>query len=172
MTTLGKIIGGGLPVGAFGGKEEIMELFDPTSKKYDIAHAGTFNGNPLTMEAGVAVMSNLNQENFDQMNSLGEKLRYKLKSVFDEINLPVQVTGFGSLFGINFNKNKIVDYRSFIENNSDMTKILFSYLRNNGVLLQLKNAGALNVLMSEKEIDYFVDKTREISTQIKDSINE
>ena len=70
------------------------------------------------------------------------------------------------------NKNKIVDYRSFIENNSDMTKILFSYLRNNGVLLQLKNAGALNILMSEKEIDYFVDKTREISTQIKDSINE
>ena len=172
MTTLGKIIGGGLPVGAFGGKEEIMELFDPTSKKYDIAHAGTFNGNPLTMEAGVAVMSNLNQENFDQMNSLGEKLRYKLKSVFDEINLPVQVTGFGSLFGINFNENKIVDYRSFIENNSDMTKILFSYLRNNGVLLQLKNAGALNVLMSEKEIDYFVDKTREIATQIKDSTNE
>ena len=82
------------------------------------------------------------------------------------------MTGFGSLFGINFNENKIVDYRSFIENNSDMTKILFSYLRNNGVLLQLKNAGALNVLMSEKEIDYFVDKTREIATQIKDSINE
>ena len=53
-----------------------------------------------------------------------------------------------------------------------MNKILFSYLRNNGVLLQLKNAGALNVLMSEKEIDYFVDKTREIATQIKDSINE
>ena len=82
------------------------------------------------------------------------------------------MTGFGSLFGINFNENKIVDYRSFIENNSDMTKILFSYLRNNGVLLQLKNAGALNVLMSEKEIDYFVDKTREIATQIKDSTNE
>ena len=53
-----------------------------------------------------------------------------------------------------------------------MTKILFTYLRNNGVLLQLKNAGALNVLMDDKEIDYFVDKTREISTKIKDSINE
>jgi len=172
MTTLGKIIGGGLPVGAFGGKEEIMELFDPTSDKYDIAHAGTFNGNPLTMEAGVAVMSNLNQEDFDQKNSLGEKLRYKLKSVFDEIDLGVQVTGYGSLFGINFNHQKIVDYRTFIENNSEMTKILFTYLRNNGVLLQLKNAGALNVLMTEKEMDYFVDRTREISTQIKDSLNE
>jgi glutamate-1-semialdehyde 2,1-aminomutase len=172
MTTLGKIIGGGLPVGAFGGKDEIMELFDPTSKKYDIAHAGTFNGNPLTMEAGIAVMTNLIDENFIHMNSLGEKLRDRLKSVFDEIDLPVQVTGYGSLFGINFNKKKIIDYRTFIENNSDMTKILFSYLRNNGVLLQLKNAGALNILMSDREIDYFVDKTREIATQIKESINE
>ncbi len=172
MTTLGKIIGGGLPVGAFGGKDEIMELFDPTSKKYDIAHAGTFNGNPLTMEAGVAVMSNLTDKNFKQMNSLGEKLRDRLKSVFDEIDLPVQVTGYGSLFGINFNQNKIIDYRTFIENNSEMTKILFSYLRNNGVLLQLKNAGALNILMNDKEIDSFVDKTRDISTQIKESINE
>ncbi|MEC7837357.1 MAG: aspartate aminotransferase family protein [Chloroflexota bacterium] len=172
MTTLGKIIGGGLPVGAFGGKEEIMELFDPTSKKYDIAHAGTFNGNPLTMEAGVAVMSNLTDKNFNQMNSLGERLRDRLKSVFDEIDLPVQVTGYGSLFGINFNQNKILDYRTFIENNSEMTKILFSYLRNNGVLLQLKNAGALNILMNDKEIDYFVDKTREIATQIKECINE
>ena len=106
------------------------------------------------------------------MNSLGEKLRQRLRSVFDEINLPVQITGFGSLFGINFNKNKIIDYRTFIENNSQMTKILFSYLRNNEVLLQLKNAGALNVLMGENEIDSFVDTTREIATQIKECINE
>ena len=172
MTTLGKIIGGGLPVGAFGGKDEIMELFDPTSNNYDIAHAGTFNGNPMTMEAGIAVMSNLNQPDFDYMNSLGEKLRQRLRSVFDEINLPVQITGFGSLFGINFNQNKIIDYRTFIENNSQMTKILFSYLRNNEVLLQLKNAGALNVLMGENEIDSFVDTTREIATQIKECVNE
>lgn len=172
MTTLGKIIGGGLPVGAFGGKDDIMELFDPTSNNYDIAHAGTFNGNPMTMEAGIAVMSNLNQPDFDYMNSLGEKLRQRLRSVFDEINLPVQITGFGSLFGINFNKNKIIDYRTFIENNSQMTKILFSYLRNNEVLLQLKNAGALNVLMGENEINSFVDTTRDIATQIKECVNE
>ena len=168
MTTLGKIIGGGLPVGAFGGKEEIMELFDPTSLNYDIAHAGTFNGNPLTMEAGVTVMENLTENNFNKMNELGETLRIKLSSVFNEIDLPVQVTGYGSLFGINFNDNQIRDYRSFIENNSEMTKILFSYLRNKGILLQLKNAGALNILMSEKEIDYLVGSTREISSEIKE----
>ncbi len=172
MTTLGKIIGGGLPVGAFGGKDEIMELFDPTSSNYDIAHAGTFNGNPLTMEAGVTVMENLTSNNFEKMNYLGDSLRSKLSSVFNEINLDVQVTGYGSLFGINFNKNKIKDYRSFLDNNSDMTKILFSYLRNKGILLQLKNAGALNILMTEKEIDYLVDSTREISSEMKDTLDE
>ena len=172
MTTLGKIIGGGLPVGAFGGKDEIMELFDPTSSNYDIAHAGTFNGNPLTMEAGVTVMENLTIDNFEKMNNLGDSLRSKLSSVFNEINLDVQVTGYGSLFGINFNKMKIKDYRSFLNNNSDMTKILFSYLRNKGILLQLKNAGALNILMTEKEIDYLVDSTREISSEMKDTLEE
>ena len=172
MTTLGKIIGGGLPVGAFGGKDEIMELFDPTSSNYDIAHAGTFNGNPLTMEAGVTVMENLTSDNFEKMNNLGDSLRSKLSSVFNEINLGVQVTGYGSLFGINFNGNKIKDYRSFLNNNSDMTKILFSYLRNKGILLQLKNAGALNILMTEKEIDYLVDSTREISSEMKDTLDE
>ena len=106
------------------------------------------------------------------MNNLGDSLRSKLSSVFNEINLDVQVTGYGSLFGINFNENKIKDYRSFLNNNSDMTKILFSYLRNKGILLQLKNAGALNILMTEKEIDYLVDSTREISSEMKDTLDE
>ena len=125
-----------------------------------------------TMEAGVTVMENLTSNNFEKMNHLGDSLRSKLSSVFNEINLDVQVTGYGSLFGINFNKNKIKDYRSFLNNNSDMTKILFSYLRNEGILLQLKNAGALNILMTEKEIDYLVDSTREISSEMKDTLDE
>ena len=124
------------------------------------------------MEAGVTVMENLTSNNFEKMNHLGDSLRSKLSSVFNEINLDVQVTGYGSLFGINFNENKIKDYRSFLNNNSDMTKILFSYLRNKGILLQLKNAGALNILMTEKEIDYLVDSTREISSVMKDTLDE
>ena len=85
-----------------------------------------------------------------------------------------KVEKFDNLLGDDsqYNKNKIIDYRTFIENNSHMTKILFSYLRNNEVLLQLKNAGALNVLMGENEIDSFVDTTRDIATQIKECVNE
>ena len=148
ITTLGKIIGGGLPIGAFGGKEDIMDLFNPSSPNYEIAHAGTFNGNPLTMEAGASVMNALTDEKYSQMNLLGEQLRKQLKSVFDEIDLKVQITGYGSLFGINFNKNPTRDYGSFIKNNNEMTKILFSHMRNNGILLQVKNARALSTLMT------------------------
>ena len=169
ITTLGKIIGGGLPIGAFGGKEEIMDLFNPSSPKYDIAHAGTFNGNPLTMEAGASVMNALTDEKYTQMNLLGEQLRKQLKSVFDEIDLKVQVTGYGSLFGINFNKNTIRDYRSFIKNNTEMTKILFSYMRNNGILLQVKNAGALSTLMTQNQIELLVKNSREIGLKIKEN---
>ena len=170
MTTLGKIIGGGLPVGAFGGKEEIMDLLNPSSDNYKLSHAGTFNGNPLTMEAGAIVMEELTKEKYDQMNNLGNDLRTELNSIFNELELDTQVTGIGSLFGINFNENDIIDYRSFIQNNNLMTKILFLGSINNGILMQTKNAGALNTLSSKNETDKLVESTRTIATEIKSNL--
>ena len=76
MTTFGKIIGGGMPVGAWGGRREIMALFDPTEGA-PLAHAGTFNANPMTMVAGEVVMNHLTPEVYDRMNALGETLRSK-----------------------------------------------------------------------------------------------
>ena len=170
MTTLGKIIGGGLPVGAFGGKEEIMDLLNPSSKNYKLSHAGTFNGNPLTMEAGTVVMEELTDEKYKKMNTLGDDLRSKLNSIFNELEINAQITGIGSLFGINFNENKIKDYRSFIKNDSLLTKILFMGSINNGILMQTKNAGALNTLSSELEITKLEESTRTIATEIKSNI--
>ena len=84
----------------------------------------------------------------------------------------MQVTGYGSLFGINFNENTIRDYRSFIKNNTEMTKILFSYMRNNGILLQVKNAGALSTLMTQDQIELLVKNSREIGLKIKENSDE
>ena len=113
MTSFGKIIGGGTPVGAFGGRADIMELFDPT-KGAAIAHAGTFNANPVTMAAGEVVMNHLTPEVYDRMNALGGELRAKLSAVFDEFEVPAQVTGVGSLFGIHFTSEEITDYRTVV----------------------------------------------------------
>ncbi len=147
-----------------------MDLLNPSSENYNLSHAGTFNGNPLTMEAGAVVMEELTDEKYEKMNTLGDDLRSKLNSIFNELEINAQITGIGSLFGINFNDNKIKDYRSFIKNDGLLTKILFMGSINNGILMQTKNAGALNTLSSELEIIKLEESTRTIETEIKSNI--
>ena len=82
LTAMGKIIGGGMPVGAFGGQRDIMSIFDQSEGKSYIPHSGTFNGNPMTLAAGLVTMNHLTPEVYAQLNNLGEILRQKLRSVF------------------------------------------------------------------------------------------
>ena len=77
MTTFGKVIGGGMPVGAWGGRADLMDLFDPTDGPV-VSHAGTFNANPMTMVAGLATLDQLTPEVYERMNALGDILRAKL----------------------------------------------------------------------------------------------
>jgi glutamate-1-semialdehyde 2,1-aminomutase len=166
MTSFGKIIGGGTPVGAFGGRADIMELFDPT-KGAAIAHAGTFNANPVTMAAGEVVMNHLTPEVYDRMNALGGELRAKLSAVFDEFEVPAQVTGIGSLFGIHFTSEEITDYRTVVRGDQSMRQALFVGLLNEGILLQGGTAGAMNSLTSESDIDTLVDGTRRVIQRVR-----
>ena len=166
MTAFGKIIGGGTPVGAFGGRADIMELFDPTSGAA-IPHAGTFNANPVTMAAGEVVMNHLTPEVYDRMNALGEELRAKLSAVFDEFEVPAQVTGIGSLFGIHFTSEQIRDYRSVVRADQTMRKALFTGLLNEGILLQTGTAGAMNSLTTTDNIDSLVDATRRVVERVR-----
>ena len=166
MTAFGKIIGGGTPVGAFGGRADIMELFDPTSGAA-IPHAGTFNANPVTMAAGEVVMNHLTPEVYDRMNALGSELRSKLSAVFDEFEVPAQVTGIGSLFGIHFTSEQIRDYRSVVRSDGTMRRALFTGLLNEGVLLQTGAAGAMNSLTETADIDTLVDATRRVVERVK-----
>ena len=166
MTSFGKIIGGGTPVGAFGGRADIMELFDPTSGAA-IPHAGTFNANPVTMAAGEVVMNHLTPEVYGRMNALGGELRAKLRAVFDEFEVPAQVTGIGSLFGIHFTSEEIRDYRSVVNSDQTMRKALFTGLLNEGMLLQTGAAGAMNSLTATDDIDTLVDATRSVVERVR-----
>ena len=157
MTTLGKIIGGGMPVGAFGGRRDIMDLYNPTDGGAQIGHAGTFNANPVTMRAGEVVMNTLTPESYSRMNDLGEILRSKLKAVFDELNIEVQVTGIGSLFGVHFTGEHIQNYRNVVNADTDMKKAFFFGMLNEGILLQGAAAGSLNICTTEEHVDNFVD---------------
>ncbi|MCG6911315.1 MAG: aspartate aminotransferase family protein [Deltaproteobacteria bacterium] len=95
LTALGKIIGGGLPVGAFGGRADIMQMFDPTQPNA-VTHSGTFSGNALTMAAGMTTLDLLGREEIDRINGLGERLSGNLKKAMDEVGITGQVCGVGS----------------------------------------------------------------------------
>ena len=93
ITAMGKFIGGGLPVGAFGGHKDIMALYDPTHWPPKVAQSGTFNANPMTMVAGAAALEQLTPDVYARLSYLGNTLREKLQSLFAELSFPAQVTG-------------------------------------------------------------------------------
>ena len=102
MTTLGKYIGGGSSFGAFGGRADIMALYDPT-RPDAVAHAGTFNNNAMTMAAGVAAMTQVyTPARAQALNAQGDDLRTRLNAAARTRGLPVQVTGLGSMMNVHF----------------------------------------------------------------------
>ena len=109
LTTMGKIIGGGTPVGAFGGKQEIMQMYDPREKK--MYHSGTFNGNAVTMAAGLATMKAYNQEAVDYVNGLGTLFKEGVLKIYDKLGLNMKISGAGSIYNILFTDKEVKNYR-------------------------------------------------------------
>lgn len=110
MATLGKIMGGGFPIAAFGGKKEIMELISPLGKIYQ---ASTFSGNPVSVTAGLKTFSLLmeNQNTlYKQLEQIGGKIREALCDIVEDAEVPAYVTGISSMFQIFFTDQQVVDY--------------------------------------------------------------
>jgi glutamate-1-semialdehyde 2,1-aminomutase len=167
MTCLGKIIGGGLPVGAFGGRADIMEAFDAASKTPLIPHAGTFNGNPMTMQAGLATMRQLTPEVYDHLNEQGTTLRHQLEEMARSYHVPLRITGIASFFGVQCTDRPVRDYRSAQAQDLTLRHKLFLYLLNHGIFVPSKVVGNISVPMGRAELDSFVqvweDFLREVS---------
>ena len=104
-------------------------------------------------------MGHLTPEVYRRLNGLGETLRAKLRAVFDELEVPAQITGIASFFGIHFTSEEVSDYRSSMRGDGQMSRALFTGLLNEGVLLQARCGGALTTLTTEAEVDALVDAT-------------
>jgi glutamate-1-semialdehyde 2,1-aminomutase len=143
LTTLGKVIGGGLPVGAFGGRADVMALFDPRSESR-LTHGGTFNANPLTMAAGLATLAELTPERYDELETLAVELREKLEEVFADAGVPASVTQAGSLFNVHI----------------EDAAALHLALLNHGILLTARGMGCISTPMTSAEVGAFVEATR------------
>jgi glutamate-1-semialdehyde 2,1-aminomutase len=152
ITALGKIIGGGYPVGAIAGREEFMDLFSPLNPNL-LTHSGTFNGNPVTMAAGVAAMEALTSSEIDRINKLGEKLRMYFNNVLEEVGIIAQVTGIGSLAQIHFTKEEVKDWRSAATGRVDVRTMLHLLLMDKGIFPAARNMFNISTPMGEKEIE-------------------
>ena len=158
LTCFGKVIGGGLPVGAFGGREDIMSLWDPSGPDGpQVAHAGTFNGNPMTAAAGVATLKELTMDVYDELSEKGEYLRTRLREVISEMEAPMGVTGAASLFGIQATSEAVRDYRSYATNDGELLEMVFMGMMNEGYLLSSRCAGNVSAAHTYEELDDFVD---------------
>jgi glutamate-1-semialdehyde 2,1-aminomutase len=157
LTTLGKIIGGGLAVGAFGGRAEVMNAYDPRGGKGKISHGGTFNANPVTMAGGVATMQELTPEAYAKLDALGDRLRAGVKKALAQSGQPAQVTGLGSLFWIHWTKKRLSDYRSSRPVDAERPLRTFLGLVNDGVLLTQRGLGCCSLAMTDADVDRFVE---------------
>ena len=166
LTTLGKIIGGGLPVAAFGGRADVMELLDPRNEP-SLAQGGTYNGNPLGMAAGLACMRELTPDVFAELNRKGERVAEQLSEVFASHGVPAQINGVGSLLAIHFSDKPVVDYRGVAASDKKRMRDLFLGLVNHGVLMAPRGMGAISTPMDEDVLQRFVDAVDEVVGELK-----
>ncbi len=159
LTTLGKIIGGGLPVGAVAGRADILGLSAP-DQAGRVTHAGTFNGNPMTAVAGRATMDALTPELFDRIGALGAYVRDGLTAIAD--GLPLQVTGAGSLFKVTATARPIRNYRDAATNDKAWESTASLALLNAGFLMTPTLSGCVSAVTTRAELDLFLDAFQHI----------
>jgi len=159
MTTLGKIIGGGFPVGAVAGRADVMAVFDPTRGTPAAPHGGTFNANPVTMAAGLAAMRLLTPDAFARLDELGARLRASLDDCFKQAGVPGRVAGLGSLFRLHAIDRELSDYRSTRTTPAESERLvrLVRRLMEHGVLMSITGLGCLSTAMAEPELEALVE---------------
>ncbi len=134
LTTLGKIIGGGMPVGAYGGKSEIMDFVSPQGPVYQ---AGTLSGNPVAMAAGLAMLRHLytNPSVYDQLENISRIIANGIESNIEKLGLDYQVTQVGSMLSLFFTNQKVTDFESAKTSDTKKFSKYFNKMLNRGVYL-------------------------------------
>lgn len=180
LTTLGKIAGGGMPIGVVVGKKRIIDLCDPTAENTDklvLTGGGTFSCNPLAMVAGIKMVSYLRENKdkiYPQLNQKGNKIRKELERVFNSYGISVRCNGCGSLFRICFPVKKEIkvknpkDVRDF----TDVEKREEFNLRmvNKGVHL-MRGGGAVSLAHTDKDIEKTIQVATEVAEEMVKKVN-
>jgi glutamate-1-semialdehyde 2,1-aminomutase len=149
LTTLGKYVGGGMSFGAFGGRADVMALFDPT-RPDALPHAGTFNNNTLTMSAGLAAMTEVaTPEAVTALNARGDRLRERLNAIARSGGARMQFTGRGSMMAVHFADGPIRSEADADRGNQDLKELLFFDLLDRGVYMARRGMIVLSFAQDE-----------------------
>jgi glutamate-1-semialdehyde 2,1-aminomutase len=169
LTAMGKIIGGGLPIGAFGGRADLMSVFDPNSAG-TVMHASTFSGNPLSMAAGYAAMSNFGDAECAHVNALGDRLRAGCNAVFKDSAIRGQAVGFGSLTNLHLTDEKLKHARNTFEGLASagaMSQLLHLGLLRRGIYAAGRLMMCTSTPMANEHVDRAVEALSETLAEIK-----
>jgi glutamate-1-semialdehyde 2,1-aminomutase len=154
LTTYGKIVGGGFPVGAFGGRKDLMSLLDPTQGKPRLSQSGSFSGHPVAMAAGQAMLGVLTPEVYDRLDRLTDRLVDGLRAVFARTRTVATAVASGSTFSIYFTAGPVRTYRDAAAADKQPVPGVFLSLLNRGYYLA--NGLGMNCLsaaMDESHVD-------------------
>ena len=167
LITYGKVIGGGLPVGAFGGKKEIMDFLAPDGPVYQ---AGTLSGNPIAMAAGYAMLNHLksNPDIYDSLNKKTKYLKMGIEQVLLKSNISFQINSIGSMISVHFTDDPVIDFETAKSGDNIHFKNYFHGMLSNGVYLppSAYESYFLNDAISYKDIDYTISSLSKIISKI------
>jgi glutamate-1-semialdehyde 2,1-aminomutase len=153
MTTLGKYVGGGMSFGAFGGKTALMEWFDPR-RKDGFQHAGTFNNNVLTMNAGYVGLAEIyTPERARTLNQFGEGLRERLNAIVRRRGLAMQFTGLGSMIGVHMTDTPIRNAADAATGHAGLLDLFYFDLLARGIWIAKRGMMALSIALDEADCD-------------------
>jgi glutamate-1-semialdehyde 2,1-aminomutase len=165
LTTLGKIIGGGMPVGAYGGKREIMTMIAPAGPVYQ---AGTLSGNPLAMTAGLETLTILAGDPglYDQLERKSRRLAEGIARTIDSLGLPLTQNRVGSMSTLFFTPGRVIDYAGALKADTKRFGVYFREMLRRGIYLAPSQyeAGFMSVAHTDEDIDRTIDANREALT--------
>src|SRR6516165_749293 len=163
LTTLGKYLGGGMSFGAFGGRADIMEHFDPR-RPDAFQHAGTFNNNVLTMNAGLVGLTQVyTPEQARALNAWGDRLRERLNAVVQRSGLAMQFTGFGSMLSVHMTDRPIRSQEDAARGDAALRDLFYFDLLARGIWFAKRGMFALSIALDEKDGDKLVEAVEEFA---------
>lgn len=171
MVTFGKVIGGGMPLACFGGKDEIMKLLSPVGKVYQ---AGTLSGNPVAVSAGLMSVCKIKGEPnlYERLQSLAERLMNGFKLEASKRNVPIQVVVRGSMFGYFFNQNEVTNFDDAKRSDTELFSKFHAKMLEKGIYLapSAYEAGFICATMNEEQIDSAIKACGEALEEICNGI--